>query len=404
MNIWLIDHYAVPTKYYPLVRQTIFAKKFMERGHSVKIFAASTVHNSNINLAGNKISEEIIEEGVNYVIIKCHNYEGNGLSRIMNMIEFAVKLPNVTMKYEKPDVIISTSMTLFACISGLWIGKRRKCKKIAQISDLWPETIIAYGMAKRRNPAVLFLRMIEKKIYKMADDIIFTMEGAYDYIIEQKWEKLIPKSKVHYINNGIDLETFDFNKKTYCINDNELQNTELFKVVYAGSIRKVNNLGLLLEVAKRITNSKVVILIWGDGDEKKELERRVKKEHIKNVLFKGKVPKNYIPYITSCADLNIAHSTESPIFRFGISLNKIFDYFAAGKPILCDFRAKYNPVIKYKAGVDVSGKKIQKIADIINEFSCMTQEEYDTYSKNARHAAEIYDFERLTEKMIRIIE
>lgn len=62
MNIWLIDHYAVPTKYYPLVRQTIFAKKFMERGHSVKIFAASTVHNSNINLAGNKISEEIIED------------------------------------------------------------------------------------------------------------------------------------------------------------------------------------------------------------------------------------------------------------------------------------------------------------------------------------------------------
>ena len=39
MNIWLINHYAVPPKYYPLARQTYFAKHLMRMGHTVKIFA-----------------------------------------------------------------------------------------------------------------------------------------------------------------------------------------------------------------------------------------------------------------------------------------------------------------------------------------------------------------------------
>ena len=34
MNIWLINHYAVPPKYYPLARPTLFAKNLMAMGHT----------------------------------------------------------------------------------------------------------------------------------------------------------------------------------------------------------------------------------------------------------------------------------------------------------------------------------------------------------------------------------
>ena len=50
MNIWLINHYAVPPKYYPLARPTLFAKNLMAMGHTVTVFAASSVHNSDVNL------------------------------------------------------------------------------------------------------------------------------------------------------------------------------------------------------------------------------------------------------------------------------------------------------------------------------------------------------------------
>ncbi len=60
-----------------------------------------------------------------------------------------------------------------------------------------------------------------------------------------------------------------------------------------------------------------------------------------------------MPSIVSRADVNMAHNTPSPLFRFGISFNKMFDYLAAGKPVLSDFPCPYNPAVTYGAGLDV---------------------------------------------------
>jgi len=403
MKIWIIDHYSVPVRYYPLARNTNFAKNLIKMGHEVVIFAASTVHNSEINLIeGNEQYKEIIDDGVKYVLVKCHQYTGNGIKRILNMQEFAKKLGYVCEKYEKPDAIISTSMTLHACKKGLQIGRKYGCKTIAQITDLWPESLIAYGLATKIHPLVLWYRRIEKWIYKHADRIVFSMEGAYDYIIEQGWENEIPKEKVHYINNGVDLEQFDYNRNNYQIEDADLRNPDIFKVIYTGSIREVNNIGKLVDIAKMTKNRKIKYLIWGDGNQRNELEQRIKNEGIDNIAFKGKVDKKYIPYITSCADLNIAHNTASPLFRFGISFNKIFDYMAAGKPILCDFPCKYNPVIMHSAGIAVESGKVSDIVETIERMESLREKE--SLAENALKAAKYYDFINLAKHLMKVIE
>lgn len=125
MNIWLINHYAVPPKYYPLARQTYFAKHLMRMGHSVKIFAASTVHNSDKNLIEDKTPyrEEVVD-GVSYVYIKCLGYQGSGLKRIYNICEFAWKLPGVCRHFEKPDAIVATSMPPTSCAVGIHLARK----------------------------------------------------------------------------------------------------------------------------------------------------------------------------------------------------------------------------------------------------------------------------------------
>ena len=68
MKIWLINHYAVPPQYYPLERPSLFAKNLIKLGHEVTIIAASTVHNSDINLIenGDRIKRETVD-GVPYI-------------------------------------------------------------------------------------------------------------------------------------------------------------------------------------------------------------------------------------------------------------------------------------------------------------------------------------------------
>lgn len=405
MNIWLINHYAVPPQYYPLARQTYFAKYLMEMGHDVTIFAASTVHNSDKNLItdGSAWREEVVD-GVHYVYIKCMDYQGSGLKRVYNICEFAWKLPSVCKKFPKPDAIVATSMPPTSCAMGIRLAKKYGCKGIAEIADLWPESIVAYDIAGPKNPAVVVLRWLEKWIYKKSDAVVFTMENAYKYIEEQGWEKEIPKSKVFYVNNGVDLSLFCYNRENFKAEDTDLDNKDIFKVVYTGSIRKVNNLGLLLDAAKKVEDPRVRFLIWGDGDELPALKERVKTENISNVMFKGRVEKSYVPSIVSRADLNIAHNTPSPLFRFGISFNKLFDYLAAGKPVLSDFPCGHNPAVMWDAGTEVTEPTAESIAKAIMEFVDMDKKQLNHYSENALAAANEYCFEALTKKLLSIIE
>lgn len=405
MNIWLINHYAVPPQYYPLARQTYFAKYILEMGHTVTIFAASTVHNSDKNLItdGAPWREEWVD-GVHYVYIKCVDYQGSGLKRIYNICEFAWKLPGVCKKFPKPDAIVATSMPPTSCAMGIRLAWKYGCRGVAEIADLWPESIVAYGIAGPHNPAVIALRWLEKWIYKKADAVVFSMEGGYDYIMEQGWEKDIPLSKVFYINNGVDLKTFQYNREYYQVEDPDLEAPDIFKIVYTGSIRSVNNLGLLLDAAKEVQNPRVKFLIWGDGDELPALRERLVNEHIENVVFKGKVDKKYVPYITSKADLNFAHNTPSPLFRFGISFNKLFDYLAAGKPILSDFPCPYNPSVQAGAGLSVEAPSPGAVAQAVEQFAEMDLERYSAFCLHSESAAKQYDFYELTEKLVQVIE
>lgn len=404
MHIWLINHYAVPPIYYPLVRPASFAKYLMAMGHTVTIIAASTVHNSDKNLItdGTCWREETVD-GVHYVYIKCLDYQGNGLRRIYNMCEFAWKLPGVCKRFPRPDAIVATSMPPTSCAVGIHLARKYKCRGVAEIADLWPESIVAYGIAGSHHPAVIALRWLEKWIYKKADAVVFTMEGAYDYIVEQGWEQDIPKSKVHYINNGIDLELFDYNRVHFQIEDPDLKDPNIFKVVYTGSIRKVNDLGALLDVAKKITDPRIKLLIWGTGDELPMLRQRILDEGIKNVLFKGYVEKKYISFIVSCADVNLIHSglQGKAVLRFGISANKMFDCLAAGKPVLMDFSVKYNPLTEWNAGISLENP--EQLPQAIQYICAQTDKAREEMGKKARHAAEQYDFKRLTEKLLDVI-
>jgi len=405
MNIWLINHYAVPPQYYPLARQTNFAKYLMAMGHEVTIFAASTVHNSDKNLItdGAKWREETVD-GVHYVYIKCKDYLGSGLKRVYNICEFAWKLPGVCKRFPKPDAIVATSMPPTSCAMGIRLARKYGCRGIAEIADLWPESIVAYGIAGPKNPAVIALRWLEKWIYKKADAVVFTMENAYQYIKEQGWEQEIPESKVFYVNNGVDLSLFEANRARFPVEDPDLDDPGIFKVVYTGSIRKVNNLGLLLDAAKKVTDPSVRFLIWGDGDELDSLRQRVAEENISNVCFKGRVAKSFVPSIVSRADLNIAHNTPSSLFVYGISFNKLFDYLAAGKPVLSDFPCGHNPAVVWGAGTEVNDPTPENIARAIEDFVHMDSQTYTQYSQNAAAAAKAYSFEALTKKLYAVIE
>lgn len=411
-NVWILNHYAGNTFFEKGGRHYWFAKFLKKKGYLPLVFCSNAKHNSNGELYFHDTSlyvESIASEiEVPFIFIKSRPYKSNGLDRILNMVDFYRNVKKsakgIAKTHGTPDVIFTSSVHPLTLWAGIKMAKKYGVKCICEVRDLWPESLVAYGLLDEKSIITKLMRAFEKRIYKKADAIVFTMEGGYDYIIEQGWEKDISKEKVYYINNGVDLTSFDDNKLKAPFADEDLDNKDNFNIVYAGSIRKVNDLGIVLDVAQNVNTPNVRFLIWGTGDELPALEARVKDEGISNVVFKGKVDKIFIPSIISKADMNYAHNGQSDMLYYGISFNKVFEYFAAGKPILCDFNSKYNPVIQENAGITVECADPMCIAQAIDSFCSMDESVKQEYGENARASAVKYDFSVLTNYIDSIIQ
>jgi len=401
-NIWILNHYANDTG----GRHYKFAENLIKKGHKVKVFAASTIHNSNINriLDSSKYLYQI-HNNIPFIFIKASNYKGNDKKRLKNMLDYAVGLMSITKKFdsEKPDIIIASSVHPLTWISGYKLAKRYNARFIAETRDLWPETLVAMGKIKRNSIPAKILYKLEKFIYKKADKLIFTFPGGKDYV-----ESIgLNPSKVVYINNGVDLEEYNQNKTKYIFMDKDLDNKNTFKVLYTGSIGKANALYRILDAAKILMERNlhdVKFYIFGDGPEKEKLEKYLLKNSITNVVFKGKVEKKYIPSILSKGDLNLFCLEHLPnLFKYGLSPNKMFDYFASGKPTLSNVECGYDILRKYNCGITVKGGSAEALAEGILKFYHMSKEEYDIYCRNALRAAQDFDYKVLSNKLEKVI-
>ncbi|WP_086428578.1 glycosyltransferase family 4 protein [Staphylococcus cornubiensis] len=411
-NIWIMNHYATDQYFNEGGRHYWFAKYLKQQGYEVTIFCANTRHNSNETINNQKklYSERVVNE-IPFVFVKSHAYQSNNHHRIFNMITFAKRLLTVAEEYRKrygrPDVILASSVHPLTLIAGLKIAEKWNIKCVVEIRDLWPESIVAYNILSEKNPFVKLMYHMEKIIYQKADSIIMTWPGGYEYIKNRGWKNQISEDKVHHISNGVVLKDFYHNVTTFNQADVHLLNREFKNFIYTGSIRKVNDLSLLIGAAQILEKSypeeKIRILIYGDGDERSQLVDKVKALKLNNVLFKGKIPKKFIPFILKNAYANILHNRSTKLDQYGQSQNKLFEYLAAGRPILQTYTTGYSMIERYHCGVCVSAQTPQKVAEAI---VAMAKDEELAYEQgeNASQIAEHYDFENLTKKLVQILE
>lgn len=272
--------------------------------------------------------------------------------------------------------------------------------------DLWPMSIVEYYKYSERNPVIQYLYSREKKMYERATGIIFSMEGGKEYIRDKGWENDIPPDKLYYINNGVDLDSFYSDIENNTVQDDDLDN-DTFKVVYAGSVRIANNLKSVVDAAKIILDrgyTNIQFLIYGSGDDKEELEKFCLENQITNIKFKGFIEKKYIPYVLRKCDLSILNYKKAKTLKYGGSQNKLFEYMAAGKPVLLTIDMNYNIVTKNNCGITLETPTPESIADGIIKMYDLPEDTRVAMGARAKEAVKEYDFTELSKKLISIIE
>ncbi len=412
LKLWIVNHYAIPPQYGGLNRHYYFSKELRKYGIETRILSSSKIHNTDINFATKDLYTVVNSDGVDYTFIRSSDYKGNGLSRIFSFIQFpwnVSRAMRLFLKSERPDVIYASSPELFSTAVAVKFAKKRKIPILVEVRDLWPESVVAHTKFSDKNLIIKILYRLEKWIYENADILNFTFAGGKDYISNKGWDMQsggkIELSKVRNVNNGVDLEAFDREAEDNVIDD-EWLNSDKFKVVYTGSVRKVNTIGLLVDAAKMLSDMNVddvSIIIYGNGTEKEELEARVRDYGLDNIVFRGRVEKKYVAGILKRSDLNVFVGKGDSMNKYGLSLNKLFDYMASGKPILTNITSGYDNIIKYDCGKVVPKNDVQAIAKGILEFKNMKHKDYERYCKNALMASKNFDYNILSDKIKNIL-
>jgi glycosyltransferase involved in cell wall biosynthesis len=125
--------------------------------------------------------------------------------------------------------------------------------------------------------------------------------------------------------------------------------------MYAGALGWANGLDLLLDAVaileRQVEPGGLEVVLMGAGPEARRLRQFAEERALTSVRFDLPVPKTDVYGKLASAHALVMILRDSPVFRWGISPNKLFDYFAVGRPVLFAVNAGNNPVAEARCGV-----------------------------------------------------
>ena len=402
-RIWIVNYYTATPAEISNPRYVQFAHYFRQAGYEVMTFNADHAARPATPLFNRQCYGE-----ERFVHVRAPHYEGNGLKRMFSIWMFAWRIFCHCKTFERPDVILHNVHAPFDFPIVL-AAKRLHAKYISEVWDLWPDNFVNFGLVSAQNPIMKVFYRVERWIYEHADQLVFTLPGAKHYLKDKGWTTdtggKIDLSHVHYINNGVDLRQFDADRDAYPRSDEDFNRPDVYKIVYMGTISFANHVETLIDAAALLEgDQKYVFLIYGDGSDRERLEQYTRQHHIRNVHFKEKhIPLCEVAWVVSQATVNIM-TYEKGFGYMGVSSGKMFQYLAAGKPIVCNIHIAYDDIITdHQLGVARDMDTPAEMAQEIRRLAEQPVADYQAMCQRVRETAERFDYQRLAAMELEVI-
>jgi len=401
-NIWIFNQYAITPDMPGGTRHYELSKRLVEKGCNVTIFASSFHYQK---FADSKLSENEkykieVKDNVAFIWIKSFPYKKNNWKRIVNMLTYslrAYKLSQILLKREKinlPDVVVGSSVHLFSVLVAYFISKKLKVKFIMEVRDLWPATLIEFKKILKYHPLITFLSLLEKFLVNRADILITVLPNVHLYYSKFN----IEEKNIIWIPNGVHTDVFKA----------ETKKKEEFTIMYAGIFGLEGNLETLIQAAKILKQQQngIKFILLGSGERKKLLLELVEKYELQNVEFRNPVGKEKMPAMLAGADVFwLGTRKVKNLYKYGFSFNKLFEYLAAGRPIIFSIDSEYNPVKEADAGLTIPPEDARALSDAITTLFLMPKNELRQLGENGRkYARKYYDWDILSQKLYDLIQ
>lgn len=257
-------------------------------------------------------------------------YAGNGPARVLNWASYACTATVVGLLTRRPTVVVGSTPHLLAPLGAWLVARVRRVPFVLEVRDLWPEVLVEMGQLRAGSRLARALEALAAWVVARADAIVVLAPGVATALVERGADPAL----VHHVSNGADLvpplEDRTAAREALGVTPDEVL------VVYAGAHGPANGLDLALDAAAELAvdHPEVRFVLVGDGPSKAALVERAAREQLTNVRFEDARPKAAMPEVLGAADIGLHVLADVGLFTFGVSPNKVFDYLAAGLPVL----------------------------------------------------------------------
>lgn len=386
MKIWIVNQYASTPETGGSTRHVNIGAELAGLGYDVTVIGARWYHkllDQDAALAAPEIENR---GGWRYVRVPVPQYKhGGDPRRGINWIVFALRLARLDKRLgDRPDVVFYSSPSLVGYLGAERLARRIGARLIFEVRDIWPLTLVQVGGKSPLNPIIRWFQWIEDRALRNADAVVSNLPNAVEHMVTRGMDA----AKFTWIPNG-------FNAADMA-EPMPLDPTILdaipkrqFLVGYTGAHGPANGLDSLLDAAVLLKDDlRFGFLLVGKGNQKDRLMQRAKTEKLDNVTFLEPVQKRQVPLILKHLDVCYIGLKNEPLFRYGVSPNKLFDYVGAARPVLFAIDAgPYRPVEEMGAGIQIPPEDPEALHDALLRFISMPDEEREAMGRNGKEKA-----------------
>ena len=380
MNLWLISKYAGLPKYGLGAKLFYLAREFARNGHKTLLLTSDANHFTKFPGTQERYNYEDVD-GVTVCWIKTRKYgKTASAGRVLSWLDFERGLFRMPRKaLARPAVVIVSSLSLLSVIYGYYLKRVYGAFLVFEVRDIWPLTMVAEGGFSRWHPLVVLLGIIEGFGYRKADLVVGTMPRLDAHVRETiGHERPFHCSPLGYAPEWLDDETplSEGFLRRY-IPESE------FIVGYAGSIGITNALEPLMECIERLSGrADIHFVLVGSGDLKDTYIRRLAGH--RNVTFVPRIEKTAVPSFLRECDVLYLSAHDSPVWRFGQSLNKLLDYMMSGRPVIASYSGYQSMLNEADCGVFVDADDALALTQAVVRFVEMPVEERKQMGQRGR--------------------
>jgi glycosyltransferase involved in cell wall biosynthesis len=367
-----------------------------EKGHRVTIIASPVSY-----LTGKSTASDPVQGGHPAIqILRPPVYSGlhrSFIHRVINFITFMLSSFWTGLRVQEVDLVWGTSPPIFQGLTAWALARLKRVPFLFEVRDLWPAFAVAVGVLD--NPVLIRAsEWLERFLYRHADRLVVNSPGFIQHVQERG------APQVHLVPNGADVTMFQpMDDGAAFRRANQLG--ESFVALYAGAHGLSNDLDVLLDVAGLLSElPNLVVVLLGDGKEKPRLQQRAAAMGLVNLRFLPPVPKVEMAQALAAADVCIAILKPIEMYKT-VYPNKVFDYMAAGRPIILAMDGVIREVVESaQAGTIVEPGNAVAMAEAIRHYAANPVEGRLQGQNGRRYLETHFDRTVLAQGMLEIMQ